>query len=318
MWQRMLRWLPCLAMAAALAPAPAEAQTKLLRFPDIHGDRVVFTHAGDLWTAPAGGGDAVRLTTHPGLEIFAKFSPDGNWIAFTGQYDGDEQVYVMPSSGGVPRRLTHYPARGPLPPRWGYDNQVYGWTADGAAVLFRSMRYGYGLTDTRLFTVPVGGGLPRPLPMPVSGAGALSPDGTRVVYSPLTRDFRTWKRYQGGWAQDLYIFDLAGHQLTRVTDHPRSDRDPMWIGERICFASDRDGKLNLFAFDPPPGRRPSSPVMPPGTRAGPVTTVSPASSTSSTAGFGSTTSPRRGRRRSRSACRTTESTGDRPACRWPG
>ena len=115
-----------------LLPLAASAQTKLLRFPDIHGDRVVFTYGGDLWTAPASGGTATRLTAHPGVEVFAKFSPDGRWIAFTGQYDGDEQVYVIPSTGGVPRQLTHYPARGPFTPRWGYDNQVYGWTNDGA------------------------------------------------------------------------------------------------------------------------------------------------------------------------------------------
>ncbi len=116
---------------AALAAAPAAAQTKLLRFPDVHGDRVVFTYAGDLWLAPAAGGAATRLTAHPGLELFAKFSPDGRSIAFTGQYDGDEQVYVVPAAGGVPEQLTFYPARGPLNPRWGYDNQVVNWTPDG-------------------------------------------------------------------------------------------------------------------------------------------------------------------------------------------
>ena len=100
-----------------LASSALFAQTRLLRFPDIHGDRVAFTYAGDIWTAPTTGGSAIRLTAHPGAEVFAKFSPDGKWIAFTGQYDGDEQVYVIPSSGGVPRQLTFYPARGPLAPR---------------------------------------------------------------------------------------------------------------------------------------------------------------------------------------------------------
>ena len=104
---------------ALLLPGLAQAQAKLLRFPDIHGDKVVFTHGGDLWSAPATGGTATRLTAHPGLELFAKFSPDGKWIAFTGQYDGDEQVYVIPSEGGIPRQLTYDPAAGPLPPRGG-------------------------------------------------------------------------------------------------------------------------------------------------------------------------------------------------------
>ncbi len=238
---------------AAVGTVTAQEPTKLLRFPDIHGDRVVFTYAGDLWTAPASGGTATRLTAHPGLELFAKFSPDGRWIAFTGQYDGDEQVYVMPAGGGEPRQLTFYPAHGPLPPRWGYDNQVYDWTPDGRAVLFRSLRDGFDLGDTRLFTVPYEGGFPEPLPMPVSGAGDISPDGRQVVYSPLFRDFRAWKRYEGGWAQDLWIFDLATSQARNVTNHVRSDRDPMWIGDRIYFTSDRDGTLNIYAFDPAGG-----------------------------------------------------------------
>jgi tricorn protease len=228
----------------------ATAQTKLLRFPDIHGDRVVFTYAGDLWLAPSTGGTAVRLTAHPGLELFAKFSPDGQWIAFTGQYDGDEQVYVVAASGGVPRQLTYYPARGPLPPRWGYDNQVYGWTPDGSAVLVRSLRDGWDLSDSRLYTVSVDGGLPTALPMPVSGAGDLSPDGNRVIYSPLFRDFRSWKRYQGGWAQDLWIFDLQNNTAENVIRDPRSDRDPMWVGDVIVFNSDRSGKLNLYSYNP--------------------------------------------------------------------
>ena len=131
----MFRHLICAMAIAASLLVPARAQTKLLRFPDIHGNQLVFTYGGDLWTASTAGGVATRLTAHPGMELFAKFSPDGKWIAFTGQYDGDEQVYVMPSTGGEPRQLTYYPARGPLAPRWGYDNQVYGWTNDGKRVI---------------------------------------------------------------------------------------------------------------------------------------------------------------------------------------
>src|SRR5262245_18500362 len=210
--------LPLLALLAfSSAAAPQDhVPTKLLRFPDVYGERVVFCYAGDLWIAPSSGGTAWRLTAHPGLEVFPRFSPDGKWVAFTGQYDGDEQVYVVSASGGVPKQLTFYPARGPLTPRWGWDNQVYGWTSDGASILFRSMREGWDLTDTRLFTVPREGGAATALPMPVSGGGDLSPDGKQVVYSPLTRDFRTWKRYEGGWAQDLYIYDLATAALTPV------------------------------------------------------------------------------------------------------
>src|SRR2546423_11433207 len=134
------------------------AQAKLLRFPDIHDNRIVFTYGGDLWIAGDSGGTATRLTAHPGVEVFAKFSPDGKWIAFTGQYDGDEQVYVIPADGGEPKQLTFYPARGPLTPRWGYDNQVYGWTNDGRSILFRSLRDSWTLPVTHLYSVSINGG----------------------------------------------------------------------------------------------------------------------------------------------------------------
>jgi len=227
----------------------ANAETKLLRFPDLHGDQVVFSYGGDLWIASTSGGAARQLTSHPGQELFAKFSPDGRHIAFTGQYDGGEQVYVIPVSGGEPVRLTWYPSEGPLPARWGYDHQVYGWTPDGSAVLFRSVREGFGLTDSRLYTVKLDGGLPQALPMVISGAGALSPDGKRIVFSPLFRDFRTWKRYQGGWAQDLFLFELDGSGSQNITNHIRTDRDPMWMGNSIYFVSDRDDYLNVFSYN---------------------------------------------------------------------
>ena len=233
----------------ALTAAALGAQTKLLRFPDIHDDRLVFVYAGDLWTASVEGGTAVRLTAHPGLELFPKFSPDGKRIAFTGQYDGDEQVYAIPAEGGAPEQLTYYPARGPLAPRWGYDHHVYGWTPDGKAVLFRSTRDYWGAKDGKLYTVPLSGGLPSALEMPVAGAGDFAPDGDAVAYSPLFRDFRTWKRYQGGWAQDLYIFYRRTGEALQITRHVRSDRDPMWIGGAVYFASDRDDTLNLYRYD---------------------------------------------------------------------
>ena len=247
MKSRVMGGLLCLLLVAVVAQT--EEGTKLLRFPDIYGDQVVFSYGGDLWLASTSGGTASRLTAHPGQELFARFSPDGKWIAFTGQYDGDEQVYVVPSTGGEPTRLTWYPAVGPLPPRWGYDQQVYGWTPDGEQVLFRSLRDAGGGVETKVYTVPRTGGLPKALPMPNSGAADFSPDGSKVVYSPLFRDFRHWKRYQGGWAQDLFIFDLASYDSEPVSPSIRTERDPMWIGDKIYFVSDRDDRLNIYSFD---------------------------------------------------------------------
>jgi len=238
-----------IALAGCTITTTAAAETRLLRFPDVHGNQVVFCYAGDLWLASSTGGAATRLTAHPGLEWFPRFSPDGQWIAFTGQYDGDEQVYVIPATGGVPKQLTWYPSRGPLPPRWGWDHQVFGWTRDGKHVLYRSLRSTWNLGEPRVYRVPMLGGPSEPLAMPVSGACDLSPDARQVVYSPTSRDFRTWKRYAGGWAQDLYIYDLATNEVQQITNDKRSDRDPMWIGDAIYFASDRDGTLNLFAHD---------------------------------------------------------------------
>ena len=226
------------------------SQTKLLRFPDIHGDRVVFTYGGDIWTAPASGGSATRLTAHPGVELFAKFSPDGNWIAFTGQYDGDEQVYVVPTNGGEPRQLTFYPAKGPLAPRWGWDNQVYGWSRDGKRILFRSLRDSWSLPIARLYSVSVDGGPAEALPMPTAGSGDFSPSGNEIAYSPQSRDFRSEKRYGGGQANALYTFDLKTNNAKRITEGPRATRDPMWIGDTIFFNSDRDGHFNLYAYTP--------------------------------------------------------------------
>ncbi|MDR2755206.1 MAG: PDZ domain-containing protein [Planctomycetaceae bacterium] len=237
--------------AETVSPSsPKNDSTKLLRFPDIHGKTIVFCYGGDLWKVASKGGTATRLTAHEGLEVFPKFSPDGKWIAFTGQYDGDEQVYVIPASGGVPRQLTFYPSVGPMPPRRGYDNIVYGWTPDGKNIVFRSLRDSNSVTELgTLYTVPIRGGLPRKTGMPTAGAGDFSPDGKKIVYSPLFRDFRSWKRYEGGWTQYLVIFDLETKESKRLDQHPRTEREPIWIDNKIYFTSDRTGTMNLFEYN---------------------------------------------------------------------
>ncbi|MEO6334063.1 MAG: hypothetical protein ABIO91_03695 [Pyrinomonadaceae bacterium] len=235
--------------ALVLLATTAFAQTKLLRFPDIYGDRVVFTYGGDLWTAGTAGGAASRLTAHPGVETYAKFSPDGRWIAFTGQYDGDEQVYVIPSTGGEPKQLTFYPSRGPLAPRWGYDNQVLGWTKDGR-IYFRGGRDSWSLPIARLYVVSPNGGTVDTLPMPEAGSGSFSPDGSKMVYSPRFRDFRPEKRYRGGQANKLYIYDLKTNDAQLISDSPFASRDAMWIGDTVFYNTDKDGKFNLWSYDP--------------------------------------------------------------------
>ena len=196
----------------------------------------------------------MRLTSHPGVEVFGKFSPDGKWIAFTGQYDGDEQVYVVPTSGGEPRQLTFYPARGPLAPRWGWDNQVFGWSKDGKRIFFRSLRDSWSLPIARLYSVSIDGGPATAFPMPTAGSGDLSPNNDEIVYSPQSRDFRSEKRYGGGQANQLYIFNLSTNAAKRITEGPRATRDAMWIGDTIFFNSDRDGHFNLYAYSVPNGR----------------------------------------------------------------
>ncbi len=238
-----------LSASAMLASAPALAGTKLLRFPDVCGGHVVFTYAGDLWTASTEGGTAARLTAGPGLEQSARFSPDCSRIAFTGEYGGDDQVYVIDAGGGEPKQLTFYPAQGPLPQRWGFDNQVYGWTPDGKSILFRGWRDSTSISQPHLYTVSVDGGLPSALPMPTAGVGRYSPDGKQIVYSPKYRDFRTWDRYVGGWAQDLYIYDFAAKSAKNITNDPNTDRDPIWIGNGIYFVADRTEHLNLYRYD---------------------------------------------------------------------
>ncbi|HTP50822.1 MAG TPA: S41 family peptidase [Anaeromyxobacteraceae bacterium] len=236
------------ALALSGAPALALEDARLLRFPDIHGDTIVFSHGGDLWSVPTSGGAARRLTSGEGLELFPRFSPDGRYIAFTGQYDGSSDVYVIPASGGAPRRLTWYPARD-LPERMGFDNMVVGFTPEGE-ILFRSQRGPIGGFIGEPYTVRPEGGPVRRFPLPEVGFASFSPDGKKAAITRIFRDFRTWKRYQGGLAQDVWIYDLASHGLERITDWRGTDTQPMWIGGAIYFLSDRENwKVNLWRYD---------------------------------------------------------------------
>lgn len=244
-----------LLMAAAIAAigltaAAQENLTRLLRQPDIAGNRVVFVYGGDLWITTTQGGQAQRLTSGEGLEQFPKFSPDGRWIAFTGEYTGNKQVYVISAEGGAPKQLTFYNDVGPVPPRGGVDNRVVDWTPDGKSVLFNAHRVPWNDRMSRLYTVPATGGMETPLAIPEGSAGSYSPDGTKVAYTPIDREFRTWKRYRGGRAQDVWTYDLVANKAERLTDDKATDNQPVWIGNTIYFTSDRTGgKLNLWALD---------------------------------------------------------------------
>ncbi|HEX2644534.1 MAG TPA: hypothetical protein VHU81_16170, partial [Thermoanaerobaculia bacterium] len=238
----------------ALAPAQSAAGsggtgTRLLRFPDIHGDKIVFVYGGDLWLASTAGGEAHRLTSLPGLELFPKFSPDGKQIAFSGEFTGNRQVHVISVDGGTPRQLTFRNDIGAMPPRGGYDNQVLDWSPDGKMILFRGNRVPYSERLGRPFVIPAAGGMERALPVPETGAGSFSPDGTRYVYTPMSRDFRTFKRHRGGRAPEIWVYDLKNNTSEQITNDPAMDNTPVWVGDTIYFTSDRERTLNLYGYD---------------------------------------------------------------------
>jgi tricorn protease len=244
-----------LLLTTAVGPSAPRAQApeaRLLRFPAIHGDRIVFTYAGDLFSVPASGGLARRLTSDVGFEMFARFSPDGRWLAFTGQYDGNTEVYLMPSDGGVPRRLTWTATlnRDDVADRMGPNNLVIGWK-DDSHILFRSRRTDWNDFLGRLYLASVNGGPIEELPLPRGGFGSFSADGAQIVYNRVFREFRTWKRYRGGMADDVWLYDFASKATTDLTNDPAQDIIPMWKGNTIYFASDRGPsfRMNLYKYD---------------------------------------------------------------------
>lgn len=222
-------------------------EARLLRFPATNGNDVVFSYAGDLYKAPLQGGEAVRLTSHIGNEIFAKYSPDGRTIAFTGQYDGNTEVYSIPATGGSPTRLTYTATneRDDLGDRMGPNNIVMGWTPDGKNVIFRN-RIGDGFPG-KLWMVEKDGGMGEALPLPEGGFCCYSPDGKQLAYNRTFREFRTWKYYKGGQADDIWIYD--GKSVKNITNNPAQDIMPMWIGDEIYFISDRDHWMNVFVYN---------------------------------------------------------------------
>lgn len=238
--------LGVLSLLVAAPPSLAQSanQYALLRKPTISKNQIAFSYGGDLWVVDRNGGDARRLTSDIGIEIDPIFSPDGSMIAFTGEYDGNEDVYVIPTAGGIPKRLTSHPG----------SDQVVGWTRDGKRILFRSPRGSYA-GFTQLYTVDVSGGLPEPLPLPMAYEGSYSPDSSHLAYVPFTNFRESWqfqrglKHYRGGTASPIWIAKLADSSVEKVPRTNSNDSAPMWIGDKVYFLSDRDGPVSLFVYD---------------------------------------------------------------------
>lgn len=233
--------------------AAEQKEARLMRFPDIKGDKIVFSYAGDLYITSSNGGEARRLTSSIGYEMFAKFSPDGKMIAFTGQYDGNTEVYVIPVEGGEPRRLTFTATlvRDDIGDRMGPNNIVMDWTPDGKKILYRTRAYTFNDFTGQLMMVPAEGGLSERVPLKNGGFANFSPDGKELAYNYIFREFRSWKRYEGGMADDIRIFNFQTKQSKKITDNVNQDVFPMWSpdGGKIYYASDRDSYMNIYEYD---------------------------------------------------------------------
>jgi len=238
----MARRLSLLVLLVALAATPAAAleECRLLRQPDIQGDRIVFVYAADLWTVARAGGVAQRITSHEGIERFPKFSPDGRTIAFTAEYDGNFDAFTVPVEGGEPTRLTFHPA----------PDQVAEWYPDGKSILIRSPRASFIGRFDRFFKVPAGGGFEELLALPQAGYASFSGDAHQIAFITPSYDNRTWKRYKGGNAPEIWVYDFDKNTSEKITDWPGADEWPMWHGRTIYYSSDRGGRTaNIWAYD---------------------------------------------------------------------
>lgn len=229
----------------------AQDEARLLRFPTINGNQVIFSYAGDLYTVPLSGGMARKLTSDAGYEMFSHFSPDGKTVAFTAQYDGNTEVYTMPAQGGVPARITTTATLGrdDISDRMGPNNIVLGWTPDGKNIIYRSRKQTFNDFIGQLFIVPATGGMSKELPLPAGGFCSYSADAKQLAYNRVFREFRTWKYYKGGMADDIWIHDFASKSTRNITSNKAQDIFPMWFGDEIYFCSDRDRTMNLFCYN---------------------------------------------------------------------
>jgi len=238
-------------MLAGVWMATAQESTRLLRFPSISGNQVAFSYAGDLYLVPSDGGIARRLTSHPGYELFPRFSHDGKYIAFTGQYDGNTEVFVIPVTGGTPKRITYTATldRDDIADRMGPNNIVMGWTPDDKHVIYRGRGTSFNAFKGKLYLAPLDGDLSEELPFSVASWASFNADGTKLAMNRVFREFRTWKYYRGGMADDIWLVDPKTGDTENLTNNPAQDVFPMYYHNKIYFVSDRDRIANLFVYD---------------------------------------------------------------------
>jgi tricorn protease len=232
--------------AGSRASFAVEPHAGMLRYPDVSQNHIVFVYANDIWLAPIEGGTAVPLASPPGQEQFPRFSPDGKTVAFMGNYDGNTDLYTLPVTGGTPFRLTHHPAR----------EFLSEWTPGGELIFYGNLMQANPFTN-ELFTLPAGGGLPEKLPVPYGACGAISDDGQWLAYVPTARDQRTWKRYRGGRASDIWLFHLSDYKSKKITEWEGTDSLPMWHGDNIYYLSDagKHHRLNIWVYETATGKR---------------------------------------------------------------
>ena len=249
--KRILIAVISLVAALPLLAAPAADEARLLRFPAVGGGKIVFCYAGDLYSVDLNGGRAVKLTSDVGYECFPKISPDGKTVAFTAQYDGNTEVYTIPITGGEPKRLTYSAlvSRDKVGERMGPNNIVMGWTPDGKQIVYRNKQWCFSGLRAQLCKVSVDGGLPEFIPTTEGGFCSYSPDGRQLAMNRMFREFRTWKYYRGGQADDIWINTVGTTKLEKITDNDAQDIFPMWIGNEIYYLSDRDRTMNRFVYD---------------------------------------------------------------------
>lgn len=219
----------------------AQINARMFRYPDVSDTHIVFSYAGDIWIVAKEGGTANRISNSKGEELFARFSPDGTKIAYNADYDGNNDIYVVPTMGGIPKRLTYHSTL----------DRMVDWHPDGDKILFSSSRESGRQRFSQFYTISDTGGGATKLPMPYGDFGSFSPDGKKLAFNFKSRVFRSWKRYRGGWAPDLWIYDMENNTSVNFTENTASDEFPMWIDDQIYYLSDQgpNKRYNIWSYD---------------------------------------------------------------------